>query len=39
VVSIGPETSAAAREVGLVVLAEAKEPGVDGIARAVVEAG
>jgi len=39
VVSIGPETSAAAKEAGLVVLAEAKEPGLDGLVWAVAEAG
>ena len=39
VVSIGPETSAAAKAAGLVVLAEAKEPGVDGLVWAVAEAG
>ena len=39
VVSIGPETSAAAREAGLILLAEADEPGVDGLVRAVSEAG
>ncbi len=39
VVSIGPETSAAAKEAGLVVLAEAREPGVDGLVWAVAEAG
>jgi uroporphyrinogen-III synthase len=39
VVSIGPETSAAAKAAGLVVLAEANEPGVDGLVWAVAEAG
>ena len=39
VVSIGPETSAAARAAGLTVLAEAKEPGVDGLVSAIAEAG
>jgi uroporphyrinogen-III synthase len=39
VVSIGPETSAAARDAGLAVVAEAKEPGVEGLVRAVAQAG
>jgi uroporphyrinogen-III synthase len=39
VVSIGRETSAAAKKDGLVVLAEAEEPGLEGLVRAVAEAG
>jgi uroporphyrinogen-III synthase len=39
VVSIGPETSAAARDAGLAVVAEAQEPGVEGLVSAVAEAG
>lgn len=35
VVSIGPSTTEAAREVGLVVVGEAAPPGVDGLLRAV----
>ena len=38
VVSIGPETSAAAREAGLRVAAEAATPDLDGLVRAVAEA-
>jgi uroporphyrinogen-III synthase len=39
VVSIGPETSAAARGAGLHVVAEAGGPTLEGIVSAVVEAG
>jgi uroporphyrinogen-III synthase len=39
VVSIGPETTAAARGAGLSVLAEAAEPSLEGLVSAVAEAG
>ena len=39
VVSIGPHTSAAARELGLTVAAEASSPSVDAVVSAVAEAG
>ena len=38
VVSIGPETTAAAREAGLRVSAEASTPDLDGLVRGVAEA-
>jgi uroporphyrinogen-III synthase len=39
VVSIGPETSAAARGAGLAIVAEAPSPGLDGLVSALAEAG
>jgi uroporphyrinogen-III synthase len=39
VVSIGPQTTAAARDAGLAVLAEATAPSVEGLVSAIAEAG
>jgi uroporphyrinogen-III synthase len=39
VVSIGPQTTAAAQDAGLVVLAEARAPSVEGLVSAIAEAG
>jgi uroporphyrinogen-III synthase len=39
VVSIGPQTTAAAQDEGLVVLAEAAAPSVEGLVSAVADAG